>query len=36
MITLVDELPRGATGKVQKGQLRLALASAADQRDRVG
>jgi acyl-CoA synthetase (AMP-forming)/AMP-acid ligase II len=24
-ITLVDELPRGATGKVQKGQLRLAL-----------
>jgi len=25
MITLVDELPRGATGKVQKGQLRLAL-----------
>ncbi len=26
-ITLVDELPRGATGKVQKGQLRLALAN---------
>jgi long-chain acyl-CoA synthetase len=25
MIKLVDELPRGATGKVQKGQLRLAL-----------
>ena len=25
MITLVEELPRGATGKVQKGQLRLAL-----------
>jgi long-chain acyl-CoA synthetase len=25
MITLVDELPRGATGKVQKAQLRLTL-----------
>jgi non-ribosomal peptide synthetase component E (peptide arylation enzyme) len=25
MITLIDELPRGATGKVQKGQLRRAL-----------
>ena len=29
VITLVDELPRGATGKVQKGHLRHVLGESA-------
>jgi len=31
VITLVDELPRGATGKVQKAQLRLTLSQVQPQ-----